>query len=175
MVFQNNHLRKVTAMSNAVSVSYSKHSGKRVTDRFARNNPNYVETFLFIEGTVPVEFLKRGQTVPSNIVQARAADEARKAAAAKAEAEAAAKKATKAAKKVGKKAAAKKTVKKAAKKTSRVVKRDLSNGEFAKTTSKKKTVVGDVVKAPAKKATKKATKKKAVKKVLPASQTGLVN
>lgn len=166
-------------MSNAVSVSYSKHSGKRVTSRFASNNPNYVETFVFIEGAVPVEFLKRGQTLPSNIVQARAADEARKAAAAAAEAEAAAKKATKAAKKVGKKAA-----KKAPAKKTRVVKRK-RNGTFAKKTATGGGVRSDFIdaiptpkaKKPGAKVAKKvaAKKKAAVKKVLPASQTGLVN
>lgn len=126
-------------MSSTTTVSYSLKTGNRVTEKFAQRNPNYVKSFAFVEGQVPVEFLKRGQTLPATLEKAEAADEARKAAAAKAEAEAAKKVASKGAKKATKKAA-KKVVKKAAKKKA-----------------------------------KKTTKKASTKRVLPASQSGLVN
>lgn len=158
-------------MSTATTVYYSKKTGNRVGAKYGTRNPGLVESFMFVVGAVPVQFLDRGFSIPRTLAKARAADEARKAAAAQAEAEAAAKKAKKAAKKVPAKKTLKKvvksanaTLKKAGQPTVRVVKRDLVSGEFAAKKSRSRKVVSDVIKAPA--------KKRAVK---PASQTGLVN
>lgn len=203
-------------MSNLVKAHYSLKTGKRVTDNFAQRNPNYVRSFTFLEGSVPPEFLKRGETIPSTLTNAESAEAARKATAeaeevarvnAKAVKDAklrvrraryAAKKAgtTFAAAVVAEKTAAKKSTKskpgkkiakKVAAKKTRVVTRDLTDGEFAKKTAVGPKITSDVIptagNAPkklkknhkCKPVVKEVAAKKAVKKVLPASQSGLVN
>lgn len=134
-------------MTKLVTANYSRNTGARTTDGFALRNPNYVKSV-----TLDPKFL-RGKTfkiakdgMPANLAEAEKALLAWNTHQAKLEARRAAAKA--------KKAAA--AVKQVTKKTSRVVKRDLTSGEFAKKSSTKKNVVSDVIKAPVRHKTTKA-------------------
>lgn len=155
-----------------VEAFYSLKTGKRTTNAYGKRYPEKVLTL-----SINPNFL-RGKDVaitadgmPANLEAAKLAKamlETHAAKLAARRAAAAAKKATAAAKSVGKKAPAKKT----AKKTSRLVKRDRANGEFAKKSSRKKSVTTDIIKAP--KPLMKAPLKKPAKKAEPKKPTPLM-
>lgn len=122
---------------------YSLKTGKRTTNTFGKRNPEKV-----LAVNIDSNFLRGKQIaitddgMPANLEAAKLAVAAWDTHQAKLEARRTAAKAKKA-------AAAVKTVgKKTAKKTSRLVKRDREDGQFAKRTSRKKSVVTDIVKAP---------------------------
>jgi hypothetical protein len=61
-----------------ITTYYSIKTSKRVSATYGQRNPDKVKSFDFIEGGVDTLFLERGQTIPSTMAMAIAADTQRK-------------------------------------------------------------------------------------------------
>ena len=139
-------------MKNLVEAYYSLKTGNRVKAVYGKRNPAKVLTLSLDPNILRGSVIKiDADGMPTNLEAAKLAKAKWDVKQAQLEARRAAAKAKKVTKKAAKKAVKKVT------KTSRVVKRDRDTGEFAKKTSRKKSVSADIVKAPKRTIKKTAT------------------